>query len=212
MPRPAANLAALRSLVAAWSPVDRRFSGGQPTGIESLDTALGGGLPAGQLTEFVVESGGQFVLARLLETTRSSRQRVALIDASDTFAPECVGPELLRHLVWARCRAPAEALAVADILIRDGNYAAVMLDLRDAAVPALNRIPGTSWHRLHRVAERQSAAILVLSRHGAVPAVRFRLLVSLDLSLAGLRRAHAELLQNLSVETLRGFCAAERTA
>ena len=29
--------------------------------------------------------------------------------------------DLLRHLVWVRCRGPGEALAVADILVRDGD-------------------------------------------------------------------------------------------
>lgn len=212
MPRPAANLAALRSLVAAWNP-DRPSSGGVPTGIDALDTALGGGLPAGQLTECVAAAGGQLVLSRLLETTRASRQRVALIDAMDTFTPDAVAPDALRHLVWARCRHPEETFPVADILVRDGNYAVVMIDLRDAPASTLNRTPSTTWHRLHRVAERQTAAILILSRQGLVPAVPFRLQLTLPLTLASLHQTHADLLQSLHVEVLRGASlATEKSA
>jgi RecA/RadA recombinase len=182
------------------------------TGIDVIDTALDGGLPAGQLSEFVVASGGQLILSHLLETSRAARQRVALIDAMDTFAPDAFTPDSLRHLVWARCRQPEEAFSVADILVRDGNYSLVAIDLRDVPAATLNRTPKTLWHRLHRVAERQTAAVLVLSRQGLVPAVHFRLQISAKLSLARLHQPHTEFLQTLHVETLRGLSLAEKTA
>ncbi len=104
-----------------------------PTSVASIDEALGGGLPAGRLTELVSavpSGGGQTVIARLLAATRGARQRMALIDGADGFAPEALPPGDLRHLVWVRCRLPEQAFAVADILVRDGNYAVVVLDLR----------------------------------------------------------------------------------
>ena len=206
MPKASSTLAALRSLVAAWNPPDRRACEGVPTGVPAIDSALGGGLPGGQLTELVVApgSGGQLTLVQLFETTRSARQRVALIDATDAFAPEVVAADLLRHLVWARCHNTEEAFKVADVLVRDGNYAAVVLDLRDAPGSALNRIPKTTWHRLHRITERQPAAVLVLSRYGLVPAVRWRLELPSRFRLSEQRRPRLELITALHAEALRG--------
>lgn len=213
MLNPSFKLAELRSLVAAWNPCPRRKTGAVATGVSILDEALGGGLPAGQLTELVTDngSGGQLVLSEFLATTRAHRQRLALIDAADSFSPEEIRPDCLRHLVWARCHELAEALSVADVLVRDGNYAGVVLDLRDVAEAGLNRLPKTNWHRLHRVAERQPAAVLVLTRHGVVPAVQYRLRLLPGLALADQRRPRPELLASLKVDWVRGAQAAERT-
>jgi RecA/RadA recombinase len=176
-----------------------------------VDEALGGGLPQGRLTELVSApgAGGQFVLARILRTARTLRQRVALIDAADAFAPDSVAPDDLRHLVWARAGSLREALAAADVLVRDGNYAIVVLDLRDVPARELNRTPKSVWHRLHRVAERQSAAVLVQSHQGVVPAVRWRLILPRPWGLADQHRAQEELAGALFVETARGHLTEE---
>lgn len=176
------------------------------TGVAAVDEALGGGLPAGALTELVAPAatGGQLVLARLLETTRAARQRVALIDAMDGFAPEEVAPDVLRHLVWARCRGLADTMAVADVLVRDGNYAVVVIDLRGVERRGLIGWPKTAWHRLHRAAERQPGAVLVLDGCGCVPAVRWRLALGGRIGVAEQERTRAELLAGLMVEVVRG--------
>ncbi len=208
------TLAALRALVAAWSPSDTRTGVAVPTGVPSLDTALGGGLPGGLLTELVCPPGhgGQLALARLLETTRAARQRVALIDATDAFAPEAVPPDELRHLVWVRGRSLSEALGAADILVRDGNYAVVLLDVRDVPVSALQRTPATLWHRLHRAVEPQPAAALGLSRHGLVPAVRRRLALAAPWMAGGPRASRADLAARLQTRMVRGGFAETLTA
>jgi hypothetical protein len=208
------TLAALRALVAAWTPPDAREGAVVPTGVPVLDRTLGGGLPSGHLSELVCPPGrgGQLVLARLLETTRAARQRVALIDATDAFAPEAVPPDLLRHLVWVRGRSLTEALGAADILVRDGNYGVVLLDLRDVPVAALQRTPKTLWHRLHRAIEPQPAAALVLSRHGFVPAVRWRLMLTSACTLTNARVPRSERAEHLGVETVRGSLAEALTA
>src|ERR1700749_1804989 len=103
--RSTATIAELRSLVAARIPSLRIPEGRCPTGVPAIDEALKGGLPAGRLTELVSKvagSGGQTVLAQLLATTRAARQRAALVDAADGFAPDSVPRDALRHLVWAR--------------------------------------------------------------------------------------------------------------
>jgi RecA DNA recombination protein len=205
------TLAALRSLVAAWTPPDWRNGVHVSTGVRAVDEALGGGLPQGRLTELVSApgAGGQFVLAQILRTARAVRQRVALIDAADAFAPESIPSDDLRHLVWARAGNLRAALAVADVLVRDGNFAIVVLDLRDVPARELNRTPKSAWHRIHRVAERQPAAVLVQSHHSVVPAVGWRLALPRSWRLADQRSTREELAAALSVETMRGHGAEE---
>ncbi|MFZ9682851.1 MAG: hypothetical protein ACO3DQ_06565 [Cephaloticoccus sp.] len=202
MPHPA--LSALRSLVDTRFPASaRKTAAGLATGIAALDAALDGGLPPGRLTELVCPpgAGAQSVLAQLLAVTRAASRRVALVDAADGFAPEAIPPDDLRHLVWARARSLTEALGAADVLVRDGNYALVILDLRDVPARALNRTPASTWHRLHRVAEAQSAAVAVFSRHGLVPAVPRRVQLART---ANWTAPRADWLRTLHVETLRG--------
>ena len=188
MPGPSQTVSALRSLLAARFPERaRRPCGGPPAGVRAIDDALGGGLPAGRLTELVSavpSGGGQTVIARLLGAAQAARQRVALIDGADGFAPGDVPGDALRHLVWVRCRAPGQAFAVADILVRDGNYAAVVLDLRGCAERVLRRTPASTWYRLQRAAECNSVAVLVQTTWPLVPAVPWRLVLETPLSLA----------------------------
>jgi len=202
-----ATLAALRSLLAARFPEKARKTGGGPaTGVAAVDEALGGGLPAGRLTELVAAPGGgaQLVLAGLLASTRGARQRLALVDGADGFAPDAVPADHLRHLVWVRCRTADEAFAAGDLLVRDGNYAAVVLDLRGLALRALRRRPAAAWYRLQRAAEGGAAAVLVLSPGPLVPAAPCRLGLRAPLALADRRVPRAALAAGLAVDLGRG--------
>jgi hypothetical protein len=213
---PSQTVSALRSLLAARFPErNRRPCGGVPAAVRSVDDALGGGLPAGRLTELVSAApggGGQTVLARLLEATREARQRVALIDGADGFAPEAVADDMLRHLVWVRCRGPAQAFAVADILVRDGNYAAAVLDLRGCAERVLRRTPASVWYRLQRAAEGGSVAVLVQTQAPLVPAVPWRLSLDVPLSLADADVPREAVADRLAARAERGRAAAELLA
>jgi hypothetical protein len=204
---PSQTVSALRSLLAARFPERaRRHSGGVSAGVPPLDDALGGGLPAGHLTELVScapSSGGQTVVAELLASTQSARQRVALIDGSDGFAPESVPPDLLRHLVWVRCSAPEQAFAAADILVRDGNYAAIVLDLRGCAERALRRTPASTWYRLQRAAEGGSVAVLVQTQAALVPAVPWRLVLDTSFSMIRIGQPRGAVAEGLDVRTDR---------
>ncbi len=196
-------------LAARFPQSSGRAAGGVPTGVAALDEALGGGLPMGKLTELVVAAaggGGQSVLAQLLQTTRASRQRVALVDAADAFVPDSLPPDALRHLVWVRCGSWEQTLAVADLLVRDANYAVVVLDLCDVPERLLRRTPATLWHRLHRAAQG-GGAVLVKTAYPIVPAVPWRLVLREPLRLADRLRSRAELVAELTVEIDRGHRA-----
>ncbi len=186
-------------------------SGGVSAAVRPIDDALGGGLPAGRLTELVSavpSGGGQTVVAKLLSATQAARQRMALIDGADGFAPEAVPAGVLRHLVWVRCRAPEQAFAAADILVRDGNYAAVVLDLRGCAERILRRSPASAWYRLQRAAEGGSVAVLVQTTSPLVPAVPWRLVLDTPLSLADVSAPREDVADRLAVRTERSHAQA----
>jgi hypothetical protein len=207
VPDPSQTVSALRSLLAARFPErTRKPHGGVPALVRPVDDALGGGLPAGRLTELVSavpSGGGQTVVASLIAATQAARQRIALVDGSDAFAPEAVPGEMLRHLLWVRCRTPEQAFAVADILLRDGNYAVVVLDLRGCAERALRRTPASLWYRLQRAAEGSSVAVLVQTQSPLVPAVPIRLVLDSPLSLAEADAERDDLAGRIGVRTER---------
>lgn len=209
MPRPSASAAELRQILSVRFPERaRRPSGIVPTGTAPIDRALGGGLARGRLTELVSaapSSGGQLVLVQLLLATRAARERAALIDGADGFDPRAAPPDALRHLVWARCASPDQALAAADVLIRDGNYAAAVLDLRGLGARELRRLPAAAWYRLQRAAEGASAAVLVQTEFPLVPAAPWRLVLREPLSLGRAREARAALAGSLRVEVGRAL-------
>jgi hypothetical protein len=214
---PSQTVSALRSLLAARFPErTRRPCRGVPAGARPVDEALGGGLPAGSLTELVSavpSGGGQTVVAELLASTQSARQRIALIDGSDGFAPDAVCPDLLRHLVWVRCHGPGEALAVADILVRDGNYAAIVLDLRGCPGRLLHRTPASTWYRLQRAAEGGSVAVLVQTESALIPAVPWRLTLATPFSMAQADEPRESVADRIDVRTDRSHAqAAEERA
>jgi len=206
---PPTTIAALRSLVAAWTPTPLVRSGeGIATGVLALDAALGGGLPRGRVTELVSaapSSGGGLVFGALLASTRAAQLRIALIDAADGFAPASYAADLLRHLVWVRPRSLPEALGCADVLVRDGNYAVLVLDLRGVPARQLRQQPATVWHRLRLAAERNAGAVLVQSSAGVVPAAPWRLALRAPATLSELRQTRAERVAELVVEVERGY-------
>ncbi len=202
-----ANVAALRSLLAARFPErTRKSSGVVPTGVRAIDEALGGGLPAGRLTELVSAkpgTGGQTVIAELLHATRMARQRVALIDAADGFVAEVLPADWLRHLVWVRAHGAHEAFGAADILVRDGNYAAVIFDLRGIAERTLLKMHASLWHRLRHATEASPSAVLVQTTTTLVPTVPCRLVLKETMPLARRRMLRAELANAVAVEVER---------
>ena len=211
------TVASLRALVAARFPTaPRRQGAGAPTGVARIDEALGGGLPPGRVTELVSAPGcgGQLVVARLLETTRLARQRIALIDAAGAFSPDSVPADHLRHLVWIFPREIADCLAAADLLIRDSNYAVVVLDLRGVALRVLRRQPASLWHRLHRAADTSPSALLVQTPSPLLPAVPWRLTLTATLGLSHESMARDSLADIIPIEVSRGhtFASLEQRA
>jgi hypothetical protein len=214
MPSSPTTVADLRSLLAARFPERPRAAAGTiPTEIRGLDEALGGGLPAARLIEIVSaapSTGGQTLIAQILRATRRARQRIALIDGADGFDAGEVPEDHLRHLVWVRGRGQADAFAAADILLRDGNYAVVVLDTRGLSERALLRTPTTTWHRLRHATEAGASAALVLSTTPLVPTVPWRFVLQAPISLASRRTPRSAIADGLTFEVSRGRTETER--
>jgi hypothetical protein len=171
------KLAKLRHLLAERFPSPTRVPGRVlPTGIGAIDEATGG-LPLSAITEIVASvpsAGSHLLLGQLLEVTRASRARVALVDSTDSFDPGSFPDDLLAHVIWARCAGTTVALNVADLFARDANLGLVVLDLRRAPAADLRRLPGPQWYRLQRAVEPTDLALVVITPRPAVPSAQVR--------------------------------------
>ncbi|MGQ0641466.1 MAG: hypothetical protein ACT4P6_11995, partial [Gemmatimonadaceae bacterium] len=130
------------------------------TGSTGLDRALAtGGIPRGRLTEVHGPlGGGSTTLARAV-VTQAIRGKlwVAYIDAARTLAARDWAALGNSGRFWViRPPAPEKAAWCADVLLRSGAFALVILD----AAPPLTRAVGI---RLTRLARDRHAALLALS-------------------------------------------------
>src|SRR5205823_1561007 len=134
-----------------------------PTGMEALDVGLaGGGLPRGRLTEVVGArgSGKATLLRQIVARTLREAGWVAYIDATRTLAPRdwahlCDGEGL-----WMiRPCDPARAAWCADVLLRCGAFALVVID----SAPLASRAVAV---RLTRLARDSGAALIIAGEEG----------------------------------------------
>ncbi|MFL6594848.1 MAG: hypothetical protein ACJ8HQ_05340 [Chthoniobacterales bacterium] len=160
------------------------------TGIAPLDAATDGGLPKGAITELTsphLSSGSASIIAALLQRAHVERQFLALIDGRDSFDPQPLGNAPLHNLLWVRCTKALEAVKAADLLLRDGNFPLVILDLVLNSAEELRKIPQTSWYRLQRLAEPLSSAFLVLTRRSMISSAQMKLVLEHQWRLADLQ-------------------------
>jgi hypothetical protein len=149
------------------------------TGLACLDRAIGGGLSQGAITELITpetSAGSASLIAALIQAAHRDRYFLALIDGQDSFDPEPLGNSCLRHLLWVRCRTAFEAIKATDLLLRDGNFPLVILDLVLNAPHDL-KIPQTNWYRLQRLVESTSVAFLVLARRSMVSSAQLKIVL-----------------------------------
>jgi recombination protein RecA len=155
------------------------------TGLPQLDQQLGGGIPVGHFSEIVGprSSGRTSLLFSLLATLTGRGELVALVDTFDAFDAESAAAAGVRleNLLWVRgdaCtpafplmatrqagadRSIERAIKAANLVLQSGGFSLVALDLADAPVQALRRIPMNTWMRFQRVIEGQPSAGIVLS-------------------------------------------------
>jgi hypothetical protein len=156
------------------------------TRLSFLDQATGGGLPKSAITELIspqISGGSASLIHALLQSAQRDRYFIALIDGCDSFDPQPLGNSCLRHLLWVRCSQSFEAIKAADLLLRDGNFPLVIVDLVFDDPEELRKIPQTSWYRLQRLVETTSTACLVLSRQSMVSGAQLKIVLENSWSL-----------------------------
>lgn len=154
-----------------------------PTGIAAIDRQIGG-IAQSVLTQICVAkemSSGRSALLNSLMAQLTRREHVcALVDASDCFDPisaEAAGVDLSRVL-WVRCGERArsgekklkpleQAFKAADILVQNGGFALIAVDLGNIEERHIRKIPLTTWFRFARVIEKMPAALVFLATYPA---------------------------------------------
>jgi hypothetical protein len=153
-----------------FTDVDKRVWECVPSGIPTLDAAIGG-LPRGAIVEiFGAPSSGRTSLAlTILSTLIQQGEVCALVDGTDAFDPEsgaAAGIDM-RRLLWVRCRNLDQVLRSADLLLQGGGFGAVALDLSDLPQQTVRGVPLAVWFRFQRVLENTPTVLLLIGRESA---------------------------------------------
>lgn len=168
-------LAPHRAGVRGDPALERVEAAGAATDVVGLDACLHGGLPRGQLSEIVGprSSGRTTLLLQLLAAATRRGEIVALVDTFDRLdvaSAASAGVDLDR-LLWIRGDVPASlpdraverALKALNLVLQAGGFGVVAIDLADTPLPALNRIPFTTWLRIQRTIEGSETACVIVA-------------------------------------------------
>jgi hypothetical protein len=197
----------LRRLLAERFP--KTFAPGTDrlrTGLPAIDAAIGG-LPKNAITELSspnLSAGSALLLHALLQRAHRDGFFVALVDGRDSFDPEAAGAAALPNLLWVRCRQASQAVQAADLLLRDGNFPLVILDLVLNAGDELRKIPQPHWYRLQRLVEAAPTAFLVLTRHSIISSAQLKLSLDNVWRLSDLEQPDPAARLNVQIDRVHG--------
>ena len=180
------------------------------TGSFFLDECTSGGLPRGAITELIcprTSAGSASLIHALVHAAHRDNHFLALIDGRDSFDPCGLDNASLRHLLWVRCSKASEVIKAGDLLLRDGNFPLVILDLVLNAPEELRKIPQTNWYRLQRLVELAPAACLVLTRYAMVASAQLKLVLENSWNLDSLEDESA--MAELRFRVQRSYVRAE---
>ena len=164
------------------------------TGLPFLDQPTGGGLPRGAITELIsprTSAGSASLIHAFIHRAYRDNYFVALIDGRDSFDPCGLDNDFLRCLLWIRCSKASEAIKAADLLLRDGNFPLVIVDVVLNSPEELRKISQTNWYRLQRLVELAPTACLVLTRYEMVGSAKLKLVLENSWNLETLEKQDA---------------------
>ncbi|MGE3509365.1 MAG: hypothetical protein AB7N65_10825 [Vicinamibacterales bacterium] len=172
------------------------------TGVDALDRCLDGGFPRGQLSELAGPrtSGRMSLLLQWLGVATRRGELVAVIDGLDMLdvaSLEAAGV-VLDRVLWVRGhvtsnpgfgrelnqRAMEQAIRTMALILQAGNFGLVALDVAEAPLEVIRRLPFTTWLRLQRMIEGSQTAALIV---GPMPIARSPAGVTLVLTPGGYR-------------------------
>jgi hypothetical protein len=206
----ASRIIDLRKLLAERFPQEPLPPTGRlVTGLPIFDETLEGGLTKGAITELTSapgNAGSATIIATLLQRAGRDRSFIALIDGRDSFDPSAsggIGGRALRHLLWVRCRKAKEAMQATDLLLRDGNFPLVILDLALNPVEELRKIPQSNWYRMQRLVEPVPTAFLVLTSRSMISSALWKCSLENRWTLPQLDEEAADLQAQLKIRVQR---------
>ncbi len=164
------------------------------TDLPFLDQPTGGGLPRSAITELIsprTSAGSASLIQALIHGAYRDNYFLALIDGRDSFDPCGLDNISLRHLFWVRCSKAFEVIKAADLLLRDGNFPLVIVDLVLNSPEELRKILQTNWYRLQRLVELAPTACLVLTRYEMVDSAQLKLVLESSWTLDDLEHDNA---------------------
>jgi hypothetical protein len=173
-----------RTLTTALPPIDRSDPASLlPSDVADLDRCLRGGLPRGQVSELAAASpsggracgtaGRTTLLLQMMAAATGRGELAALIDTCDRLdvaSAVAAGIDLDRFL-WIRAsivQSTIESLVeravkALGLVLQAGGFGIVAVDLADIPMPALKRLPFTTWLRLQRIVEGSDTACLLIA-------------------------------------------------
>jgi hypothetical protein len=164
------------------------------TGLTSFDQSIGGGLSQGAITELISprgNAGSASLVHAFIHGAYRDQYFMGLIDGRDSFDPCALDNSILRQLLWVRCTKALEAIKAADLLLRDGNFPLVIVDLILNSPEELRKIPQTTWYRLQRLVESVPTACLVLTQYEMVSSAQLKLVLENSWNLQTLEKQDA---------------------
>lgn len=132
------------------------------SGVAELDRQVGSNWPGAGLIEWVrpLESAGATSLLAQVALQRG-RGLVGWVDR-DQLDVESFPPGWLARLVWVRAGDELEAVRSAELLVRDGNFDPVVLDLGEGWWRVQARLPTGVWFRLGQVARQAGVRVVAV--------------------------------------------------
>jgi recombination protein RecA len=148
------------------------------TGIEALDLKTGG-IPKGALTQVCargeISSGKTTLLLATMAAVTAREEFCALVDAGDSFDPASAVSAGVNNarVLWVRCerksgmRPLEQAFKAADIIVQNGGFGLIAVDLGSIEERAVRKVPLSTWFRFARVVEKMPTALVFLLGHPA---------------------------------------------
>ena len=136
------------------------------TGLAAVDALLDGGFPRGRISEVVGPrtSGRTSLALRSMARATAEGGLVALVDTVDGLDPVSASAAgvALGRLLWVRCGGRVvAAVRAADVIVRGGGFALVLVDLGDLPPWTLARVPAAAFVRLQRAVEATPTALVL---------------------------------------------------
>jgi hypothetical protein len=171
----------MSSLTAIHIPVQSRFTEQNDCSVPETFPGIPAGIEPGVLVQLCsdpeISSGRTALLFSVMAQFTRDDHFCALVDADDRFDPisaEAAGVDLDRVL-WVRCGQGAgrklnhleQAFKAADILVQNGGFHLIAVDLSNIEERRLRKVPLTTWFRFARVAEKMQTALVFLTSYPA---------------------------------------------